>query len=89
MARASKRSRNELIDTINAALKIVDDVAEEGDGDLVRAVVAAFALKEISEGNYEDEEQAPGEDEEEPEAQEEESEDEEPEAEEAEEESED
>ncbi|HET9124923.1 MAG TPA: hypothetical protein VFN65_08575, partial [Solirubrobacteraceae bacterium] len=74
MAGASKRSRDELIDTINAALEIVDDVAEEGDGDFVRAVVAAFALKELSSGAREDDERAPGEDEEEPEAQQEESE---------------
>ena len=54
MPRSSTRRRSEIVDTINAALEIVDDVAEEGDGELVRAVVAVFALKEISEGNYRD-----------------------------------
>ena len=62
MPRDSTR-RSEIVDTINAALEIVDDVAQEGDGDCVRAVVAGFALKQISEGNYEDdredEDQAP------------------------------
>src|SRR5579872_5657212 len=48
------RRRSEIVDTINAALEIVDDVAQEGDGDLVRAVIAGFALKQISEGGYED-----------------------------------
>ena len=32
MARASKRSRNELIDTINAALEIVDEWPRRGMG---------------------------------------------------------
>jgi hypothetical protein len=54
MPRASTRRRSEIVDTINAALEIVDDVSEDGDGELVRAVVAGFALKQISEGNYED-----------------------------------
>src|SRR5947209_5455592 len=54
MARTGKRSRSEIVDTINAALEIVDDVVQEDDGELVRAVVAAFALKQISEGDYED-----------------------------------
>ena len=66
MPLARKRRRSEIVDTINAALEIVDDVAQDGDGDLVRAVVAGFALKQISEGNYEDdredEDQAPEED---------------------------
>src|SRR6201987_4175916 len=69
MARASEERRSEIVDTINAALEIVDDVAEDGDGDAVRAVIAAFALKQLSEGNYEDDredEAAPEEDEEEP-----------------------
>jgi hypothetical protein len=70
MPRVSRRPRSEIVDTINAALEIVDDVAQDGDGELIRAVVAGFALKQISEGNYEDdredEDQAPGEDEEEP-----------------------
>src|SRR5205085_10541417 len=71
MPAARKRRRSEIVDTINAALEIVDDIAQDGDGDLVRAVVASFALKQISEGNYEDdrededEDQAPEEDEEE------------------------
>ncbi len=71
MARASKRRRSEIVDDINAALEIVDDVAQEGDGELVRAVIAGFALKEISAGNYEDdrddedEDQAPEDEEEE------------------------
>ena len=81
MPLGSKRRRSEIVDDINAALEIVDDVAQDGDGELVRAAVASFALKEISEGNYEDdredaeEGQAPEEDEEEgeePEAEEEE-----------------
>ena len=54
MPRISTRRRSEIVDTINAALEVVDEVAQEGDGELVRAVVAGFALKEISEGNYED-----------------------------------
>src|SRR6201996_6540938 len=54
MPGARKRRRSEIVDTINAALEIVDDVAQDEDGDLVRAVVASFALKQISEGNYED-----------------------------------
>src|SRR5580704_13798888 len=70
MPRASKRRRSEIVDNINDALEIVDDVAEDGDGDLVRAVVAWFALNQISEGNYEDdregEDGAPEEDEEGP-----------------------
>src|SRR5437588_11975737 len=71
MPLAKKRRRSEIVDTINAALEIVDDVAQDGDGDLVRAVVAGFALKEVAEGNYEDdregldEDQAAEEDEEE------------------------
>src|SRR6185437_4570476 len=71
MPRGSTTRRSEIVDTINAALEIVDDVAQDEDGDLVRAVVAAFALKQISEGNYEDDrededgDQAPEEDEEE------------------------
>src|SRR3979490_2493866 len=69
MPRASTRRRSEIVDTINAALEIMDDVAQDGEGELVRAVVAGFALKQISEGNYEDdredEDQAPEEDEEE------------------------
>ena len=71
MPRASKQRRSEIVDTINAALGIVDDVAQDGDGELVRAVVASFALKQISEGDYEDdrededEDLAPEEDEEE------------------------
>lgn len=76
MARASTRRRNEIVDTINAALEIVDDVAQDGDGELVRAVVAGFALKQISEGNdkddREDEDEAPEEDEDEPDGEEEE-----------------
>src|SRR5581483_165355 len=56
MPGASTRRRSEIVDTINAALEIVDDVAQEGDGDLVRAVIAGFALKQISEGGYEDDE---------------------------------
>jgi hypothetical protein len=69
MPRASTRRRSEIVDTINAALEIVDDVAKDEDGDSVRAVVAGFALQQISEGNYaddredEDEDQAPEEDE--------------------------
>jgi hypothetical protein len=47
-------------------LEIVDDVAQDADGELVRAVAAGFALKQISEGNYdddrEDEDEAPEED---------------------------
>jgi uncharacterized membrane protein YgcG len=54
MALGSKRRRSEIVDDINAALEIVDEVAQEGDGELVRAVIAGFALKQISEGNYED-----------------------------------
>jgi hypothetical protein len=71
MPLGSKRRRSEIVDNINAALEIVDEVSQDGDGDLVRAVVASFALKQISEGNYEDdreddeEDQAPEEDEEE------------------------
>src|SRR5581483_3242595 len=71
MPRARKRRRSEIVDTINAALEIVDDVAQDGDGDLVRAAVAGFALKEVAEGDYEDdreeldEDQAGEEDEEE------------------------
>src|SRR5581483_1585474 len=78
MPRGSTRRRSEIVDTINAALEIVDEVVEDEDGDLVRAAVAAFALKQISEGNVEDdrdgeaEDQAPEEDEEEPELEEEE-----------------
>src|ERR1700760_882674 len=68
MPRTSTQRRSEIVDTINAALEIVDDVAQDGDGELVRAVVASFALKQISEGNYqddrEDEDQAWEEDEE-------------------------
>src|ERR1700748_2519829 len=68
MPRSSTQRRSEIVDTINAALEIVDDVAQDGDGELIRAVVASFALKQISEGNYkddrEDEDQAPEEDEE-------------------------
>src|SRR6185437_3031552 len=73
-----KQRRSEIVDTINAALEIVDDVVQDEDGDLVRAVVAGFALKLISDGNYrddredEDEDRAPEEDEEEPEDEEEE-----------------
>ncbi len=52
MARGSTRRRSEIVDTINAALEIVDDVVQDEDGDLVRAVVAGFALKLVSEGNY-------------------------------------
>ncbi len=70
MPRASKRRRSEIVDSINDALEIVDEVAEDGDGELVRAVVAWFALKQISEGNYEDdregEDRDPEDDEEEP-----------------------
>jgi hypothetical protein len=62
MARASKRRRSEIVDTINAALEIVDEVAQDGDGEFVRAVVAGFALKQISEGDYEDDREAEGED---------------------------
>ena len=51
---ARKRRRSEIVDSINDALEIVDDVAQDGDGDLVRAVAAGFALKQMSEGNYED-----------------------------------
>src|SRR5205814_7172995 len=86
MPRASTRRRSEIVDTVNAALEIVDDVAQDGDGELVRAVVAGFALKQISEGNYEDdrededEDLPPEEDEEEQDGEEEETE-EEPEAE--------
>src|SRR5579859_7771277 len=69
MPRSSTRRRSEIVDTINAALEIVDDVAQDEDGDLVRAVVAGFALKQISDGNYkddrEDQDQAEEEDEEE------------------------
>ena len=78
MPRASKRRRSEIVDTINAALEIVDDVAQDEDGELVRAVVAGFALNQISDGNYEDdrededEDQAPEDDEEEQEDEEEE-----------------
>jgi outer membrane biosynthesis protein TonB len=76
MALAKKRRRSEIVDTINAALEIVDEVAQDGDGDSVRAVIADFALKQISEATYEDddedEDQALAEEEEEPEAQEEE-----------------
>src|SRR5207302_1388069 len=54
MPLAKRRRRSEIVDTINAALEIVDDVAQDEDGDLVRAAVAGFALKQISEGNYED-----------------------------------
>src|SRR5205814_10734938 len=79
MPRASKRRRSEIVDAINAALEIVDDVAQDGDGELVRAVIASFALKQISEGNYEDdredEDQAPEEDEEEQDGEEEEEQD--------------
>src|SRR5690242_4831212 len=90
MPRGSTTRRSEIVDSINAALEIVDDVVQDEDGDLVRAVVAGFALKQITEGNYEDdrddedEDRAPEEDEEEPEAEEEEpeAEEEEPEAEE-------
>jgi outer membrane biosynthesis protein TonB len=89
MPRGSTRRRSEIVDSINAALEIVDEVTQDGDGDLVRAVVAGFTLKQILEGNYEDdredEEQAPEEDDEEqaPEDEEEQDgEDEEPEAEE-------
>src|SRR6476469_6436063 len=70
---AKKRRRSEIVDTINDALEIVDDVAQDEDGDLVRAVVASFALKQISEGDYEDdreesdEDRTADEDEEEPE----------------------
>ena len=85
MPLSSKRRRSEIVDALNAALEIVDDVAQDGDGELVRAVVAAFALKQITEGNYEDdredegedqapeeaEDEAPEEDEEEPEGEEE------------------
>src|ERR1700759_3080397 len=91
MPLARKRRRSEIVDAINAALEIVDDVAQDDDGDLVRAVVAGFALKQIAEGNYEDdredededgaaeedEEERDDADEEEPEAEEEEPEDEE------------
>jgi hypothetical protein len=62
MARFSEERRSEIVDTINAALEIVDEVAQEGDGDFVRAVVADFALKQISEGGYEDELEDDGED---------------------------
>ena len=62
MPRADRR-RSEIVDTINEALEIVDDVAQEGDGDLVRAVVASFALKQLSEGNYEDDRGSQDEDE--------------------------
>ena len=78
MPRGSTTRRSEIVDSINAALEIVDDVVQDEDGDLVRAVVAGFALKQITEGNYEDdrddedEDRAPEEDEEEPEAEEEE-----------------
>src|SRR5438270_11823468 len=51
---AKKRRRSEIVDTINDALEIVDDVGQDEDGELVRAVVASCALKQISEGNYED-----------------------------------
>jgi len=44
MPPARKRRRSEIVDTINAALEIVDEVAQDGDGELVRAVVAGFAL---------------------------------------------
>src|SRR5437588_10733873 len=75
---ARKRRRSEIVDTINAALEIVDDVAKDADGYLVRAAVAGFALKQISEGNYEDdreeldEDRGAGEDEEEQDGEEEE-----------------
>ena len=89
MPLTSKRRRSEIVDDINAALEIVDDVAQDGDGDLVRAVVAGFALKQISDGNYQDdrdeEDQAAEEDEEEEDEEPEPEEEEEPEAEEEEE----
>ena len=50
MPRASKRRRSEIVDTINAALEIVDEVAQDGDGEFVRAVVAGFALKGAGDG---------------------------------------
>src|SRR5437764_9366986 len=71
MPRASTRRRSDIVDTIDAALEIVDDVAQDEDGELVRAVIAGFALKQISEGDYEDDREdedegrAPDEDEEE------------------------
>jgi hypothetical protein len=77
MPRGSTTRRSEIVENINAALEIVDDVVQDEDGDLVRAVVAGFALKQIAEGNYEDDrededdDRAPEEDEEEPDGEEE------------------
>jgi hypothetical protein len=38
-------------------LEIVDDVAQDGDGDAVRAVIAGFALKQLSDAGFEDDSQ--------------------------------
>ena len=44
------RRRSEIVDSINAAMDIVDDVAQDEDGDLVRAVMADLAAGHIVEG---------------------------------------